>query len=132
VVPDVIANAGGPVSYFEWCRISPAIFWTEEEVNGRLDKIRMMRSAPCGGGGQAPRDAAHRRPSPWPAGAMLEAPAFARPVPLETVSEKTVHIVCRPRRDRRLSSANCAQFDLYQKGCEKAKLNCQASARSRK
>jgi glutamate dehydrogenase (NAD(P)+) len=40
VVPDVIANAGGvTVSYFEWVQDLSSYFWTEEEVNGRLDKI---------------------------------------------------------------------------------------------
>ena len=40
VVPDVIANAGGvTVSYFEWVQDISSFFWTEEEVNGRLDKI---------------------------------------------------------------------------------------------
>jgi glutamate dehydrogenase (NAD(P)+) len=40
VVPDVIANAGGvTVSYFEWVQDLSSYFWTEDEVNGRLDKI---------------------------------------------------------------------------------------------
>jgi glutamate dehydrogenase (NAD(P)+) len=40
VVPDVIANAGGvTVSYFEWVQDISSYFWTEDEVNGRLDKI---------------------------------------------------------------------------------------------
>ena len=40
VVPDVIANAGGvTVSYFEWVQDLSSYFWTEEEVNSRLDKI---------------------------------------------------------------------------------------------
>jgi glutamate dehydrogenase (NAD(P)+) len=40
VVPDVIANAGGvTVSYFEWVQDISSYFWTEEEVNRRLDKI---------------------------------------------------------------------------------------------
>jgi len=40
VVPDVIANAGGvTVSYFEWVQDISSYFWSEEEVNGRLDKI---------------------------------------------------------------------------------------------
>ncbi len=40
VVPDVIANAGGvTVSYFEWVQDIASFFWTEEEVNGRLDSI---------------------------------------------------------------------------------------------
>ena len=40
VVPDVIANAGGvTVSYFEWVQDFSSFFWTEEEINARLDKI---------------------------------------------------------------------------------------------
>jgi len=40
VVPDVIANAGGvTVSYFEWVQDISSYFWTEDEVNSRLDKI---------------------------------------------------------------------------------------------
>lgn len=38
VVPDVIANAGGvTVSYFEWVQDFSSFFWTEEEINNRLD-----------------------------------------------------------------------------------------------
>ena len=40
VVPDVLANAGGvTVSYFEWVQDISSYFWSEEEVNARLDKI---------------------------------------------------------------------------------------------
>jgi glutamate dehydrogenase (NAD(P)+) len=40
VVPDVIANAGGvTVSYFEWVQDFSSFFWTEDEINLRLDKI---------------------------------------------------------------------------------------------
>jgi glutamate dehydrogenase (NAD(P)+) len=40
VVPDVIANAGGvTVSYFEWVQDFSSFFWTEEEINERLDRI---------------------------------------------------------------------------------------------
>jgi len=40
VVPDVIANSGGvTVSYFEWVQDISSFFWSEEEVNGRLDSI---------------------------------------------------------------------------------------------
>jgi glutamate dehydrogenase (NAD(P)+) len=40
VVPDVLANAGGvTVSYFEWVQDLSSYFWSEEEVNGRLDTI---------------------------------------------------------------------------------------------
>lgn len=40
VVPDVIANAGGvTVSYFEWVQDFNSFFWTEDEINLRLDKI---------------------------------------------------------------------------------------------
>jgi len=40
VVPDVIANAGGvTVSYFEWVQDFSSFFWSEEEINARLDRI---------------------------------------------------------------------------------------------
>ena len=40
VVPDVLANAGGvTVSYFEWVQDFSSFFWTEEEINNRLDRI---------------------------------------------------------------------------------------------
>ena len=40
VVPDILANAGGViVSYFEWVQGLQEFFWTEEEINERLDRI---------------------------------------------------------------------------------------------
>ncbi|HEY2772477.1 MAG TPA: Glu/Leu/Phe/Val dehydrogenase [Candidatus Binatia bacterium] len=40
VVPDVICNAGGViVSYFEWVQDFSSFFWSEDEVNLRLDRI---------------------------------------------------------------------------------------------
>jgi glutamate dehydrogenase (NAD(P)+) len=40
VVPDVICNAGGvTVSYFEWVQDFSSFFWSEDEINLRLDKI---------------------------------------------------------------------------------------------
>ena len=44
IVPDVVANAGGvTVSYFEWVQDFSSFFWTEQEINHRLEA--MMRSA---------------------------------------------------------------------------------------
>ncbi len=40
LIPDVICNAGGViVSYFEWVQDFSSFFWTEEEINQRLDRI---------------------------------------------------------------------------------------------
>jgi len=40
VLPDILANAGGVVvSYFEWVQGLQHYFWTEGEVNARLDGI---------------------------------------------------------------------------------------------
>jgi glutamate dehydrogenase (NAD(P)+) len=40
VVPDILANAGGvTVSYFEWVQDIQRFFWTEQEINQRLEAI---------------------------------------------------------------------------------------------
>jgi glutamate dehydrogenase (NAD(P)+) len=40
VVPDVIANAGGvTVSYFEWVQDFSSFFWSEDEIDQRLERI---------------------------------------------------------------------------------------------
>ena len=44
VLPDILANAGGvTVSYFEWVQDLQELFWDEDEVNRKLEKV-MVKS----------------------------------------------------------------------------------------
>jgi len=43
VVPDILANAGGvTVSYFEWVQDRMGLFWSEDEVDTRMEKIMVQ------------------------------------------------------------------------------------------
>ncbi len=40
LIPDILCNAGGvTVSYFEWVQDENHLFWDEQDVNGRLEKV---------------------------------------------------------------------------------------------
>ena len=40
VIPDILCNSGGViVSYFEWVQDLQRLFWTETEVNNRLEHL---------------------------------------------------------------------------------------------
>jgi glutamate dehydrogenase/leucine dehydrogenase len=44
VIPDILANAGGvTVSYFEWVQDLQELFWDEDDVNRRLERV-MVKS----------------------------------------------------------------------------------------
>jgi glutamate dehydrogenase/leucine dehydrogenase len=44
VIPDILCNAGGvTVSYFEWVQDENHLFWDEQDVNNKLERI-MVRS----------------------------------------------------------------------------------------
>jgi glutamate dehydrogenase (NAD(P)+) len=44
VLPDILCNAGGvTVSYFEWAQDLQGVFWDEQEVNAKLQKV-MVRA----------------------------------------------------------------------------------------
>jgi glutamate dehydrogenase (NAD(P)+) len=66
--PDVICNAGGvTVSYFEWVQDFSSFFWSEDEINVRLDKIMVDALRKIWDTADRTRSACARRRSRWPA-----------------------------------------------------------------
>jgi glutamate dehydrogenase (NAD(P)+) len=46
VIPDILANAGGvTVSYFEWVQDLQELFWDEDDVNRRLERVMVKAFA---------------------------------------------------------------------------------------
>ena len=91
VVPDILANAGGvTASYFEWVQDRHGYFWTEEEVNERLEAkmIGGVRDGAADGAALPGRHAhrrLHRRHRP-----RRDGDADARHVRLRTAVTRTV------------------------------------------
>ena len=56
VVPDILANAGGVVvSYFEWVQANQAYWWTEREIEDRLEHRMVTAHRAVAAVARAPR-----------------------------------------------------------------------------
>ena len=91
VVPDVICNAGGvTVSYFEWVQDFSSFFWSEDEINVRLDKIMVDALRQDLGHGRPPQGQPAHGHVRGGLRAHPDRARRARPLPLSDASQRVV------------------------------------------